>query len=146
MVSSETETLPWWTKTLLSLLLASAPSECSLRCLKLFPINSHKIVTQARITSSLDYCNAPGASILEYIIRRMQTVQNTVIYLLLNLPACTLMSSHLKALHWRPMLKCAIFKLLCHTHKALPGTGLHYLRSGISLSSLLECFAPMHAI
>ncbi|KAJ1164004.1 hypothetical protein NDU88_004451 [Pleurodeles waltl] len=76
-------------------------------------------VTQALVSSRLDYGNAHYTGIPAKDIQRLQRIQNASARLILDIPRRCHISHHLKDLHWRPVDKRITFKLLTHAHKAL---------------------------
>ena len=59
-------------------------------------------------------------------------MQNAAARVTLNLPPCTHITPHLKELHWLPIHKQALFKLLTHTYKALHNIGPTFLNNCIN--------------
>ena len=56
---------------------------------KWLPINTRKTVTQALITSRLDYDNALYSSINAHLLKRLQAIQNASARLILDIPRWT---------------------------------------------------------
>lgn len=81
--------------------------------------------------SRLDYANTPCASLPQYLLRKLQTVQNAAASLVLMLPRRALISSHLKNLHWLRVKMRILLKTLVLMHKALNHSGPEYLSSRI---------------
>ncbi|KAJ1166727.1 hypothetical protein NDU88_007124 [Pleurodeles waltl] len=102
------------------------------RIFKWIPTETRKTVTQALVSSRLDYGNALYTGIPTKDIKRLQRIQNASARLILNIPRRSHISPHLKELHWLPVDKRITFKLLTHAHKALHNTGPSYLNTRLN--------------
>lgn len=96
--------------------------------LPLLSVNHRKTVVQAMITSRLDYANILYLGIPEYMLSRLQVVQNAAARAILMLGFRTRMSPYLVSLHWLPIRKQISFKVGILACKALHGIGAPYLR------------------
>ena len=72
---------------------------------KWLPLHTRRTVTQALITSQLDYGNGPYVGIAAHLLQRLQTIQNAAAGLILGLPLRTHITPHLRQLHWLPVQK-----------------------------------------
>lgn len=87
------------------------------------PIDARRTLIQALIVSRLDYRNALFLGAREDLVCRLQVVQNTAARMALNKQRRASSLPLLKALHWLPIRKRAIFKLLTLAYKARNGIG-----------------------
>ncbi|KAJ1215788.1 hypothetical protein NDU88_003395 [Pleurodeles waltl] len=102
------------------------------RIFKWIPIETRRTVTQALVSSRLDYGNALYTGIQAKDLLHLQRIQNASALLILDIPCRSHISHHLRNLHWLPVDKRITFKLLTHAHKALHDTGLTYLNNRLS--------------
>lgn len=86
------------------------------------------MVIQALITSRLDYANVLYLGLPEYLLNRLQVVQNAAARAVLRLGPRDRISHHLKNLHWLPVRSRICFKALVLAFKALHGMGAKYIR------------------
>ena len=91
------------------------------------PVKTRRTITQALVTSRLDYGNTLYVGITARLLKRLQTIQNSAAKLILDLPKWTHITPHLKKLHWLPIQKRCQFKLLTHAYKALHNEGPAYI-------------------
>ncbi|XP_078533484.1 uncharacterized protein LOC144819505 [Lissotriton helveticus] len=96
------------------------------------PTETRKTVTQALVTSRLDYGNALYAGTTTKLQKRLQRIQNASARLILDIPRNSHISGHLRHLHWLPVNKRITFRLLTHAHKALHDQGPSYLNNRIN--------------
>lgn len=94
-----------------------------------------KTVIQALITSRLDYGNELYLGLPEYLLKRLQVVQNLAAPLLLKLQVRVHISPRLWAVHWLPIRKRIVLKSLVLTHGVLYQSGAVYLRAKFSFHS-----------
>ena len=71
------------------------------------------------VVSRLDYCNSLMYNLPQYLIRKMQCVQNSAARILTNTARHSHITPVLKSLHWLPIRIRISFKLLCFAFKAL---------------------------
>lgn len=95
------------------------------------PLDARKTLIQSLLVSRLDYANVLLVGIREDLASKLQVVQNRAARLALNKPAGSPSLPLLNHLHWLPIRKRAIFKLLCITFKASQGKGPTYLNNKI---------------
>ncbi|KAJ1217126.1 hypothetical protein NDU88_004721 [Pleurodeles waltl] len=96
------------------------------------PIETRKKVTQALVTSRLDYGNTLYAGTTAKLQKRLQQIQNASARLILDIPRLSHISSHLRNLHWLPVNKRITFRLLTHAHKSLHNLGPKYLNDRLT--------------
>lgn len=100
--------------------------------LPLLQLSHRKKVVQALIGSRLDYVNVLYLGLPEYLLSRLQVVQNAAARAILGLDPRTRVSSHLISLHWLPIRKRIQFKALVLAFKALHHLGAPYLEKRIN--------------
>lgn len=93
--------------------------------LPLLSITHRKTIVQALIGSKLDYANVVYLGLPEYLLTRLQTVQNSAARAIFGLSSRSHSSNLLWALHWLPIRKRIQFKMLTMAFKSL-----HCLRFG----------------
>lgn len=99
--------------------------------LPLLQIPHRKTVVQAMIGSRLDYVNILYLGLPEYLLSRLQVVQNSAARAILCLNSRTRISTHLNSLHLLPIRKRIQFKALVLAFKSLQGLGAPYLRKRV---------------
>lgn len=98
---------------------------------KWLPSNTRKTVIHSLVTSKLDYGYTLYSGITKQLVIRLQSIQNSVARLIVNLPHRTLITPHPRELQWLPIDKRAPFKRLTHSFEALHKSGPTYLNSHI---------------
>ena len=88
--------------------------------------NLHK-VTNALISSRLDYCNALYSNLTKQSIHRLQLVQNAAARLITGTRRSEHITPVLATLHWLPVSFRVDFKILLLTLKALNGLAPPYI-------------------
>ncbi|KAJ1140639.1 hypothetical protein NDU88_006988, partial [Pleurodeles waltl] len=66
------------------------------------PTETRKTVTQALVTSRLDYGNTLYTGTTVKLQKRLQRIQNASARLILDIPRHSHISGHLRDLHWLP--------------------------------------------
>ena len=102
--------------------------------------DSAKSLTHAFVTSRLDNMNSLLFDIPDYIINKLQLIQNSAARLILKKKKSCHITPHLIHLHWLPIKSRIEYKILLMVYKCLHGEGPKYL------SSLLEEYHPTHAL
>ncbi|KAJ8335100.1 hypothetical protein SKAU_G00407390 [Synaphobranchus kaupii] len=89
---------------------------------------STQILVQTMVTSQLDYCNSPLASLPACAILPLQLIQNAAARLVFNLPKFSHVTPLLRSLHWLPVAARIRFKVLTLAYTAANRTGPAYLQ------------------
>ncbi len=87
-----------------------------------------KCVIHAYVTSRLDQNNSLLSGVPDYLLYRLQKVQNAAAKVILGGERRDHVTDHLKDLHWLPLSKRFIFKILLLMYKALNDKGPMYLK------------------
>ena len=77
------------------------------------------MVSNALVSSSLDYCNSLFRSLSFKNITRLQNFQNSLAHIVSGASRFSDITPALKSLHWLPVKQCIIFKTLVLIHKYL---------------------------
>jgi hypothetical protein len=94
-----------------------------------------KTLTHAFISSRLDYCNALYYGITDGLISRLQSVQNAAARLVTGLGRRDHVTPVLQQLHWLPIRRRVLFKLMTCVHRSLAGAAPAYLADECNLIS-----------
>jgi hypothetical protein len=97
-------------------------------------------MVQALITSKLDYVNSLLFGLPDYLIRRLELIQNNAARLVLRKKKRDHVMPLLKTLHWLPITQRIEFKINLLTYKALHGLAPDYI------SDLLEPYQPTRTL
>ena len=84
-------------------------------------VSSAKTIVHSVISAKLDYCNSLFIDIPDYLITKLQRVQNAAARIILNLKKYDSITPHLMKLHWLPVRQLIIYKLNLIVFKALKG-------------------------
>lgn len=84
-------------------------------------------LVQAYVTSRMDYCNSLLYNVPDYVLERLQKVQNSAARVITMTPKRDHVRPVLAALHWLPVEQRVQFKVLLHTWKALNDQAPPYL-------------------
>ena len=87
-----------------------------------------KTVIHSYVTSRLDNSNSILIGLPKYQISKLQIIQNASARLIEGIKKHEHITPTLKALHWLPVEKRIIYKILVITYKVLHGEGPMYLR------------------
>ena len=97
-------------------------------------------LVHAFVASKLDNCNSLLAELPQYLLDKVQRVQNAAARLI----SCTCkydrITPGLKELHWHPVKQRIIFKILLLTYKALKALAPRYI------SDFLVQYKPLRAL
>ena len=97
-------------------------------------------LVHAFVTSRLDSCNSLLYGLSDRDIRKVQMVQNTAARLVLCVSRREHITPSLEKLHWLPVQKRAIFKILLLTYKALNGMAPEFI------SDLVQVYVPTRVL
>lgn len=94
--------------------------------------NATIAIVQALISSRLDYCNSLLYGISNYLVRKLQRVQNCAARLIMNAKKRDSISKSLMELHWLPIAFRIEYKLLLLVYKCVYGLAPKYLENRVS--------------
>ena len=107
----------------------------------------------AFITTRLDYCNSLYIHLPDYLINRLQRIQNSAARLVTLSRKCVHITPVLQNLHWLPVSQRIVFKVLLFTYKILHDEAPSYLSDLINVheplrttrsSSTIKLFEPSY--
>ena len=98
------------------------------RIRKYLTAESSKSAVISLVTSRFYYCNGLLCGIPEELIRKLQRVQNNAARVITLTKKHDHITPVLKELHWLPVRKTIVLKLLLLAYKCLHGTAPSYLR------------------
>ena len=81
----------------------------------------------ALVLSCLDYCNSLLVGLPQYLIKRLQGVQNAAARSILRTPRSEHISPLLQNLHWLPVIRRTLHKVAALCHSSLSGSDPQYL-------------------
>lgn len=99
------------------------------RFLYLLPMACRQTVVHALVTSQLDYVNSLYLSLPDYLILKLQRIQNAAAWLIRNVPLRHHITPHLRSLHWLPVKRRIQFKVLTLAFRIVNDTGPMYLKT-----------------
>ena len=94
----------------------------------------------AFVMSRLDYCNFLLYGCPQYLINRLQKVQNNAARLILKVLTTYHITPHLQTLHWLPVNARIQYKICCLSFSAINSSCPQYL------ADLLKIYAPSHQL
>jgi len=94
-----------------------------------------KTLLQAFISSRVDYCNTILHGVSDWLMRRLQSVQNAAAWLITGTPRRDHISPILRQLHWLPVCHWVTFKIAVLVFQCLTGQTSAYLADGCQLTS-----------
>ena len=95
-----------------------------------------KRVVHALVASKIDYCDSLLVGLPTTQTRRLQSIMNSAAWLISGVRKFKHIPPTLRDLHWLPVDKHILFKLLCLTYKALNAQAPPYL------ADLLKAYTP----
>ena len=90
--------------------------------------------------SRLDYCNSVLVGLPQYLIKRLQGVQNVTARSILRTPRSEHISPLLQNLHWLPVNRRTLHKVAALCHSSLSGSGPQYS------SDLTHAYTPARSL
>ena len=94
-----------------------------------------KTVAAAFISSRLDYCNSLLYGLPDTLLRKLQSVQNTTMWLITGTRRCDHITLVLRELHWLPIRERVKFKVACLVRQSLSRQAPLYLADDCCLVS-----------
>ena len=79
------------------------------------------------VLSRMDYCNSLLFNCHDYLLDRMQGVQNNAARVILRVSGRAHITPHLMSLHWLPIRSRILYKLACMCHHCANNTAPKYL-------------------
>ena len=107
---------------------------------KYLPRTSLEVLFHAFVTSRLDHLNSLLIGLPNYLLAKLQRVQNTAARILTNTPRQEHITPTLRQLHWLPVKFCIDFKILLMTFKCLNNEAPQYL------CDLLTQYSPQRSL
>ena len=101
-----------------------------------------KILTQALVISSLDYCNSLYYGINASLLAQLQSIQNRACRIVCGLKNKESTSHHMKNLHWLKVKERIEFKVLLLVHKTLTVISPEYATTLINFNHISVIRAP----
>jgi len=98
-------------------------------------IKSTKTLVHALIISKLDYCNTLLYGIHDYLLEKLQKVQNAAARLVMGCSNSTPSKPLLQQLHWLPIRERITFSLLFQVFKALNNLSPPYVADMLSFQT-----------
>ena len=99
-------------------------------------INAAKTIIHSIISSRLDYCNSLLYGVPDFVINKLQLLQNCAARVVLNINKFDSITSGLKKLHWLPVKERIQYKIILIVYKALNGNQPIYIQT------MLEPYIP----
>ena len=102
---------------------------------KFLTMEAAKTLVHALIISKLDYCNSLLYGVNQYLIDKLQKVQNAAARVVVCCRKATHISPILKELHWLPVKYRIIFSVTGNVFKALNGQSPQYINNMVSFET-----------
>ena len=95
---------------------------------RILSVQATKSLIHAYVTSRLDYCNSLLIGINKTQMKKLQNIQNTAARLVMGVGRDCDISAILHELHWLPVWKRIIFKVLVHVFNSINGAAPEYFK------------------
>ena len=89
--------------------------------------NSSITLANSLVSSKLDYCNSLYVNLPNTSLKRLQSIQNSLARVVLNVKRHEHITPSLRKLHWLPIHQRIIFKIACITFKTIHNQSPTYL-------------------
>ena len=106
----------------------------------LLSVDAVKTLVCSLVLSCLDYCNSLLVGLPQYLIKRLQGVQNAAARSILRTTRSEQISPLLQNLHWLPINRRTLHKVAALCHSSLSGSGPQYL------SDLTHVYTPSRSL
>ena len=106
----------------------------------LLSVDDTKTLVSAFILSRIDYCNSLLCGCPQYLLQRVQKLQNCAARLTLRIPRSEHITPHLRNLHWLPVEARIKYKIACLCFGAVHSSGPKYL------SDLVNVYTPARSL
>ena len=106
---------------------------------RFFTHDASVLVTNALVSSWLDYCNSLFRSLSKFNLRRLQCIQNSAARIISNTSRYTSITPVLRKLHWLPVEHHSVFKTATLVYKYLHTGFPKYFAPCISSYSSSYC-------
>ena len=93
-------------------------------------------LVRSLVTSRIDYCNSLLGGVQNFVMQRLQRIQNASARLICRIPRSEHITPTLKGLHWLPIKQRIMYKQILLTYKILHGLSPGYL------ADVLHPYAP----
>ena len=110
------------------------------RIRKYITTDACRTLVQSNVTSRLDYCNVLLHNLPDFLLNRLQLVQNTCARLVTGTSRRDHITPVLIELHWLPVEYRSTYKVLLYTYKAQHGQAPRYI------SNLIEKYHPTRSL
>ena len=102
--------------------------------------DSAKLLCLSLVISKIDYCNSLLIGCPQYLLDKVQRIQNTAARIVTRCRRSTHISPFLKDLHWLPVRQRVQYKILCFAYKCKSGSAPEYL------SEIVQDYQPRRSL